>query len=324
MDSIEYENIVPELPNRYAPYAEIVKWMQEKIVRSKQFGLNANIVEIFKTSENRIGYAFYLTKAMATNKKKSVFICGGQHGREYLAITTALWFINEFVTNRNYDDLLLRFQFCIIPVANPDGYEFVQKGNYDWRKNRRLIEQNIYGVDLNRNWEYGWLNGLNASSESKDDGYKGSESMSEAETLGISFVLQNISNLVFALDIHSYAQMVLTPYAYKNTVFDAERTKIIVKNLVEYLKEKNYVYIAKHAYKLYATIDETNVGISGSLQDYVVEKKHCPCYVIELPPEYSSMWLNPFLSKFQPPMKNITPVGESIIFSITRLLQNNF
>ena len=44
--------------------------------------------------------------------------------------------------------------------VNPDGYEYNRLTNPNggglWRKNRRPHEKNSYGVDLNRNYAWGW------------------------------------------------------------------------------------------------------------------------------------------------------------------------
>ena len=51
---------------------------------------------------------------------------------------------------------LKSFNFHILPVANPDGYEFSRTKERLWRKNRSInpLAPECVGVDLNRNWDY--------------------------------------------------------------------------------------------------------------------------------------------------------------------------
>ena len=60
-------------------------------------------------------------------------------------------------------DLIDYFDWYILPVANPDGYEYSHTHNRLWRKNRRknrglgsLLNPRCDGVDLNRNFGYHW------------------------------------------------------------------------------------------------------------------------------------------------------------------------
>lgn len=56
------------------------------------------------------------------NKEKhGALIDAGIHAREWLTITTVLYFIDNLVKD---DSLLKMMDFYIIPCLNPDGYEY--------------------------------------------------------------------------------------------------------------------------------------------------------------------------------------------------------
>ena len=103
---------------------------------------------------------------------------------------TVTFLANSLATDPRYADLLNMFDFFLLPVVNPDGYEFSHTTDRLWRKNRApnseagpLItktKQKIKnflmndviaewsqvfglcrGVDLNRNFGYKWAHKLN-------------------------------------------------------------------------------------------------------------------------------------------------------------------
>lgn len=57
--------------------------------------------------------------------KKCIFLDAGIHAREWIAPATALYVIHELVENyANNKDALRNLEWIILPVANPDGYEY--------------------------------------------------------------------------------------------------------------------------------------------------------------------------------------------------------
>eukprot|EP01051_Picozoa_sp_SAG22_P005594 SAG22_NODE_336_length_12071_cov_10.875125_15_plen_298_part_00 len=92
-----------------------------------------------------------------------IYIQGTMHAREWIAATTALWIARELLTSKDPKvvKLVQKYRWVIIPVANPDGYEFSRTPNNRlWRKNRNPnidtdgnpAKGDCVGVDMNRNW----------------------------------------------------------------------------------------------------------------------------------------------------------------------------
>jgi carboxypeptidase A2 len=58
-------------------------------------------------------------------RKPIVYIDAGIHAREWIAPATALYIIHELVENSSKYRLILdTFDFIIMPLINPDGYEY--------------------------------------------------------------------------------------------------------------------------------------------------------------------------------------------------------
>jgi murein tripeptide amidase MpaA len=97
--------------------------------------------------------------------KPTIFIESGLRPREWLSPMTSLYIIHEIVEHYyDFEDLLNRVNFIIIPVANPDGYAFsFTAGNRNWNKNRNPVSLTCIGADLGRNFNYQFLGGSDVS-----------------------------------------------------------------------------------------------------------------------------------------------------------------
>ncbi|XP_016955127.1 carboxypeptidase O-like [Drosophila biarmipes] len=75
-------------------------------------------------------------------------------GNEWITTTVALKTIHELVVNCEANKMLLeRFDWYILPMANPDGYEYSWNTMFqDWKKNRSPNGLHV-GTNLNRNFD---------------------------------------------------------------------------------------------------------------------------------------------------------------------------
>ena len=68
-----------------------------------------------------------------------------------------LYLIYQLVENSTSSlELLDKVDFVIVPNVNPDGYHYTHTEDRFWRKNRRPVNFTCAGIDLNRNYAYGW------------------------------------------------------------------------------------------------------------------------------------------------------------------------
>jgi murein tripeptide amidase MpaA len=170
--------------------------------------------------ENRDVFGIRITGA-GGGPKPGVFLHGLQHAREWVTGMTAMYIADRLV--RAYDTdpavraLVDHFEFYIIPVANPDGYAYTwTPNNRLWRKNRRPNANGTFGVDLNRNWGYQWGENPDGGSSGtpSSETYRGTGPFSEPETVVLRDFILAHPGIVFHLDIHSYSQLVLSPWGY--------------------------------------------------------------------------------------------------------------
>lgn len=79
----------------------------------------------------------------------------------------------------------------ILPVVNPDGYEYSHRVDRLWRKNRH-INGLCTGTDLNRNFGYKW-GGVGASHQPCRETFAGSRPFSEPESAAVSNFVQSLA-----------------------------------------------------------------------------------------------------------------------------------
>lgn len=187
----------------YHGYSEIVK------VLLTLNDTRSEVIDVFAIGESvnhRTIYCVRLTNESETKPKPEVFFIGCHHGNEQITSELTLFFITYVATNYRLNKTIAEFvnncEIYVVAALNVDRLDsFDESGwrSYEYRRN-------MHGVDLNRNYAYGWSN--------KSGG--GFEPFSEPETFAIrDFVFKH--NFKYALSFHSGAEMILYPWDHNRT-----------------------------------------------------------------------------------------------------------
>ena len=80
----------------------------------------------------------------------------GIHAREWIAASTAFFLIDQLVEAFGYadrsDDPRTHVDYYIMPILNPDGYEYSRNSDRMWRKNRASCTSRLtYLISVTRN-----------------------------------------------------------------------------------------------------------------------------------------------------------------------------
>jgi len=278
----------------YRRYADIVTEL--KTLASQYPSLTKFNPSIGKSVQGRDIPAITISASGFANQTiKRIFWQGGQHAREWIGPATVMYQIVQLLKGYGNDPLVTSFlqnmEFVVVPISNPDGYEYAHTTQRLWRKNRKANSGGSFGVDLNRNWNDHWCqNG--ASKVPTSDTYCGTGPFSEPETLVISqFINQNNQqdNILAAIDFHSYSQLILRPYGWTsaNSPDNAE-LKIIGDGVSFEIQAKSgKKYVSQKSIELYVTTGSAGdwyYGPGGIWASYTIELRDTGTYGFLLPP----------------------------------------
>ncbi|KAK4873619.1 hypothetical protein RN001_012979 [Aquatica leii] len=144
-------------------------------------------------------------------ENKAVWIEGGIHAREWLSPATTTYIINHLIHNWDNEAMSIQnINWHILPIVNPDGYEFSHTHDRLWQKNRSKNTV-CFGTDLNHNFGYSW-GGEDSSPNPCSEVYEGLSPFSEPETASIENYFLNIESSAqwkAFLTFHSYGQYIV-------------------------------------------------------------------------------------------------------------------
>jgi murein tripeptide amidase MpaA len=253
-------------------YEEVSQWLDTQLAL---YPSNSRSFEVGQTFQGNAIRGIRIFKG--TSAKPAVFLQGGIHAREWITVTTALYIIQELLA---LPPILDFYDFYIVPVLNIDGYNFAHSSTRLWRKNRQSVSgSNCIGTDLNRNYQWEWGRG-GSSTDPCSDTFMGRTPGSTPEVSGITnFLTNQVPNVIFFLDIHSYGSMFMSPWGYSynypptqdytvmDTVMQVARSSIRAVNQRTYAigTSANVIYIASGG------SDDWSYGQLGVVPSFTVE-----------------------------------------------------
>lgn len=201
-------------------------------------------VSLGKTAEGRDIWALRISEnvqAESTSQKPGVVVTGCHHAREWMSVEIPLHVaeraVTEYGTSEAATQRLKDGEIWIVPIVNPDGYEYSRTKDPMWRKNRAPVgadamgqPTSAIGVDLNRNYWDGreehyhlyrpegdtpnstWDDFSATSDNPKKDTYRGPKGGSEVETQALMGLAHGHKNIRGLLNHHSYGNMILHPW----------------------------------------------------------------------------------------------------------------
>ncbi|CAD5206498.1 unnamed protein product [Bursaphelenchus okinawaensis] len=282
----------------YSSYASMVRYLRTLEFYYPQL---VRLIRIGTSHEGRPIEGVKIGFAVSNITKRAVWIDGNIHAREWASSHTALFIINQLVSNYGVDkritDYLNTLNFYIVPCLNPDGYEYSRSSVLPqirlWRKNRspeRCMPTQwggircCQGVDLNRNFDFHWAE-TGSSDNPCSNLYAGEYAFSEPESHAVATFLQS-NNLKGKLDVfvtlHTYAQFWIHPYSHIRKQYPKD-----LDNILEVAEKAT-----KRLKQIYGTEYQVGTGAdllspaAGGSDDWAKEKLGVKyVYLLELRPQ---------------------------------------
>ena len=168
------------------------------------------------TYEGRSILALKISDSVASEEDEpALLFVSCHHAREIITPEIALdliaWLTMGYGSDPQATAWVDQNEIWIVPVLNPDGYTHVWNVNNMWRKNRKPVGSGQFGVDLNRNYPFGWDAGCGGATNPASETYRGPSAASEEE-------VQTLMGLALAqrfakvIDFHSAGEEVRRGY----------------------------------------------------------------------------------------------------------------
>jgi carboxypeptidase T len=208
----------------------------------------ASLVSIGKTEEGRDLWALKISSGQGTtdtSRRPGVVFTGAHHAREWASMEVPLALAEDLVNNYDSNPDVKRrvdsAEIWVLPMVNPDGYEYSRTEDNWWRKNRNPITDTgcpnrdgdgAIGVDINRNYDDGKPEHATlyrpagdtpcstsddvgeTSDDPQSDTYRGPKGASEKEVQALLNLELGHDNIKGIIDHHGYGELFLRPWGW--------------------------------------------------------------------------------------------------------------
>jgi carboxypeptidase T len=253
------------LKQQYKSYPQTQEFLEECIEKYPHL---IKVQSIGKTWENRdIMLATLSLDLEYAHLKPALFYTGTIHAREWIGNELAVSFIDYILKNHDKNpkilEILSKNTLYIVPCANPDGFEYSRNHFSFWRKNRRDNGDGTFGVDLNRNFEIGFVK----KSVTSSNVYGGPHPFSEPETAALKNFVDSHTNITVALDYHSQGNVFFPAHKFNHEMeIDGTDINTLCANMNHFISQ-----VTHRKYGIHRGKPPTKL-ISGSGREYYYSK----------------------------------------------------
>ena len=239
-----------------------------------------------------------------------IFFVGAHHAREHLSTEVPLLLLKHLLENFGKDQRITKLingrDIYFVPMLNPDGAMHDIKGRkYKmWRKNRTKNSRGSFGVDLNRNYSFGWGTGGSSNRETSDV-FMGPKPFSEPETIAVKKFVESHANIRIILSFHTFSELILYPWGGKKSGVSGKDGRVF-ETMAQTMSKWNK-YKPMQASGLYVA--------TGDTCDWAYGEHGIFCFTFELTPK--SRWRG----GFYPGAKVIEPAFKANILPALYLIE---
>lgn len=199
----------------YRPFDDPARGIRTWVDSLTRSNSRVHVDTIGRSYEGRPIFALKVGQLGDSPQRPNVIFIATYHAREWAATEMAQRLVRFLAappgSDARRDSLVQSRDIWVIPVANPDGYQYTFATERLWRKTRSPQASGNVGVDMNRNHTVSWgLDNQGSSSEAASEIFRGPSPASEVETRSIeSFLAAHPP--VAAVSYHTFAGLIIYP-----------------------------------------------------------------------------------------------------------------
>ncbi|XP_063366328.1 carboxypeptidase B-like [Cydia amplana] len=209
------------------------------------------VVEFASTDLNRPLVYLKLSRTGGEENKPIIVIEGGINPRQWITIPSAFKIVEE-VLESNQARYLDNFDWIVVPVVNPDGYEYTHTDLRLWEKNLSTKSNLGFicpGVNINRNFNIDWSR-ADSSSSACSHLYAGTGANSEIETQLIQSIVDTYRDRIsMYISLQNGGGYISYPWQYEFAASGTFRQNhLLAMGMVAAMQDEYHLDIASVAY----------------------------------------------------------------------------
>lgn len=279
---IDFGHEYPVGDEKFHTYKEVTKNLDELV---KKFPKISSSFSLGTTRNGRDiqGIRISSVPESEASSLPGIFFVGAHHAREHLSVEIPMMMVKvlleSYSSNKEIRELIDSRNIYFVPMLNADGamYDIEGRRYKYWRKNRSFNPRGSFGVDLNRNYPFGWGTGGSSKDEGSDV-FMGPKPLSEPETVAVKNFVEQHKNISILLSFHTFSELILYPWGGKNSPVGGRDQQVFETMAQTMAKWNNYKPM--QASGLYIA--------SGDTCDWAYGEHGIFCFTFELSPARSA------------------------------------
>lgn len=276
--------------SEYHTYDDTIAWMKQL---ANNYSDIAEYVTVGTSYEGREVSAIKITGSKKSQGKKSFWMDGGIHAREWITTATMNYMLDQTLQLYGSDDAVTNIvdnlNLYYAPIINPDGYSYTWTDDRMQRKTMMPSGcSSSPGTDPNRNWDLHW-NEAGSSTNPCSESYAGKSAADQPEVSAVQDFIRTSDDFLGYINFHSYSQLWMSPWGYTSSkAKDYSVQNAAAKAAVDALREVHgtefdYGPISTTIYPASGSSADYTYGVCGVVFSYGVELRDTGRYGFTLP-----------------------------------------